>query len=45
MGALEELEKDIALHKGLDAVNATFWDAMTTVCLDELQAFSFFLFF
>jgi hypothetical protein len=34
---LEELEKDIAVHKGLDTVNSTFWEAMTTVCEDELQ--------
>ena len=35
--ALEELQKDISVHKGLDASNAEFWDAMTTVCIDELQ--------
>ena len=35
--ALEELQKDISVHQGLDTTNAAFWEAMTTVCQDELQ--------
>lgn len=36
--ALEELQKDIAFHQGLDTSNASFWEAMATVCVDELQS-------
>jgi len=35
--ALEELEKDIALHQSLDSENKAFWEAMVVVCADELQ--------
>lgn len=35
--ALEELQKDIAFHQGLDTGNAAFWEAMATVCVDELE--------
>jgi len=34
---LEELEKDISVHAGLDNENRAFWEAMTTVCDDELE--------
>ena len=36
--ALEELQKDISAHQGLDTSNAIFWEAMSTVCQDELHS-------
>ena len=28
-----ELQKDIAVHQGLDSEHAAFWEAMTVVCM------------